>query len=174
MKLLPTRYPDSVLVRENMKAYVSKSDDIETIQEKSRTIAVGEVTKVNVMNLFHIFVLVYIITIIISSSIIIIITRCSFLWERCWECEAKPRLGSFAALTRFLTFQSSSVLRSATPFCIFLALSQSACFKLSLLSFINTNHNCNKVLMNCYIQFKKVMQMIDQEGENVFLPYETR
>ena len=37
------RYPDSVLVRENMKAYVSKSDDIETIQEKSRTINVGEV-----------------------------------------------------------------------------------------------------------------------------------
>ena len=26
-----------------MKAYVSKSDDIETIQEKSRTINVGEV-----------------------------------------------------------------------------------------------------------------------------------
>jgi len=40
---LARRYPDSVLVRENMKAYVSKSDDIETIQEKSRTINVGEV-----------------------------------------------------------------------------------------------------------------------------------
>ena len=37
-----------MLVRENMKAYVSKSDDIETIQEKSRTIAVGEVREVKV------------------------------------------------------------------------------------------------------------------------------
>ena len=40
---LARRYPDSVLVRENIKAFVSKSDDIETIQEKSRVILTGEV-----------------------------------------------------------------------------------------------------------------------------------
>ena len=36
------RFPDSVLVRENIKAFVSRSDDIETIQDKSRVIQNGE------------------------------------------------------------------------------------------------------------------------------------
>lgn len=36
------RFPDSVLVRDNIKAFVSKSDDIETIQDKSRLIQNGE------------------------------------------------------------------------------------------------------------------------------------
>jgi len=40
---LARRFPDSVLVRENCKAFVSKSDDIETIQDKSRIILSGEV-----------------------------------------------------------------------------------------------------------------------------------
>jgi len=40
---LARRFPDSVLVRENIKAFVSKSDDIETIQDKSRIIQNGEV-----------------------------------------------------------------------------------------------------------------------------------
>ena len=95
------RYPDSVLVRENMKAYVSKSDDIETIQEKSRTIAVGEVM---------IFVLVCLchqtpldnICFPEEDEPIIQLTRCSFLWGRCWEFEARRRLGSSDASTRFL------------------------------------------------------------------------
>ena len=39
---LARRFPDSVLVRENIKAFVSKSDDIETIQDKSRVIHSGE------------------------------------------------------------------------------------------------------------------------------------
>jgi len=39
---LARRFPDSVLVRENIKAFVSKSDDIETIQDKSRIIQNGE------------------------------------------------------------------------------------------------------------------------------------
>lgn len=39
---LARRFPDSVLVRENVKAFVSKSDDIETIQDKSRLIQCGE------------------------------------------------------------------------------------------------------------------------------------
>ena len=36
------RFPDSVLVRENIKAFVSKSDDVATIQDKSRLIQSGE------------------------------------------------------------------------------------------------------------------------------------
>ena len=36
------RFPDSCLVRETIKAYVSKSDDIESITEKSRLIQSGE------------------------------------------------------------------------------------------------------------------------------------
>ena len=39
---LARRFPDSVLVRENIKAFVSKSDDIESIQDKSRLIQAGE------------------------------------------------------------------------------------------------------------------------------------
>jgi hypothetical protein len=39
---LVRRFPDSVLVRENVKAFVSKSDDVQTIQEKSRTVETGE------------------------------------------------------------------------------------------------------------------------------------
>lgn len=36
------RFPDSVLVRENIRAFVSKSDDVDTIKDKSRVIAEGE------------------------------------------------------------------------------------------------------------------------------------
>ena len=36
------RYPDSFLVRENLKAFISKSDDIDNIPEKSITIPAGE------------------------------------------------------------------------------------------------------------------------------------
>ena len=39
---LVRRFPDSVLVRENVKAFVSKSDDVQTIQEKSRIVETGE------------------------------------------------------------------------------------------------------------------------------------
>ncbi|KAK8724410.1 hypothetical protein OTU49_011059 [Cherax quadricarinatus] len=39
---LAKRFPDSALVRENMKAYVSRSDDVETITEKSRAVQAGE------------------------------------------------------------------------------------------------------------------------------------
>ena len=39
---LSRRFPDSVLVRDNIKAFVSKSDDIESIQDKSRLIQCGE------------------------------------------------------------------------------------------------------------------------------------
>lgn len=40
---LARRFPESVLVRDNIKAFVSKSDDIETLHEKSRTILTGEI-----------------------------------------------------------------------------------------------------------------------------------
>ncbi|XP_064095413.1 uncharacterized protein LOC135207521 [Macrobrachium nipponense] len=39
---LAKRFPDSVLVRENIKAYVSRSDDVDTITEKSRAVQAGE------------------------------------------------------------------------------------------------------------------------------------
>lgn len=39
---LAKRFPDSALVRENMKAYVSRSDDVDTITEKSRAVQAGE------------------------------------------------------------------------------------------------------------------------------------
>ncbi|XP_050699936.1 uncharacterized protein LOC126987185 [Eriocheir sinensis] len=39
---LARRFPDSALVRENMKAYVSRSDDTDTITEKARQVAAGE------------------------------------------------------------------------------------------------------------------------------------
>ncbi|CAL4063908.1 unnamed protein product [Meganyctiphanes norvegica] len=39
---LTKRFPDSCLVRDNIKAYVSRSDDVETITEKSRTVQAGE------------------------------------------------------------------------------------------------------------------------------------
>ena len=39
---LAKRFPDSCLVRENLKAYVSKSDDVDTITEKSRSVQAGE------------------------------------------------------------------------------------------------------------------------------------
>ena len=104
MEIFPTsRYPDSVLVRENMKAYVSKSDDIETIQEKSRTIAVGEVT------IFSSYLFSAYSTHSLSMNPTIpnmmMMLRCLFLWVRCWEFEAKPRLGSSAASTRLFFLQ---------------------------------------------------------------------
>lgn len=39
---LSKRFPDSCLVRETVKAYVSRSDDVDTITEKSRSVQVGE------------------------------------------------------------------------------------------------------------------------------------
>lgn len=39
---LAKRFPDSCLVRDNIKAYVSRSDDVDTITEKSRTVTAGE------------------------------------------------------------------------------------------------------------------------------------
>lgn len=39
---LSKKFPDSCLVRESLKAFVSRSDDIETITEKSRAVQVGE------------------------------------------------------------------------------------------------------------------------------------
>jgi len=39
---LVKRFPDSVLVRENVRAFVSRSDDLNTIHEKSRIVEVGE------------------------------------------------------------------------------------------------------------------------------------
>ena len=39
---LCVRFPDSVLARENFRAFVSKSDDIDTIRDKSRIINEGE------------------------------------------------------------------------------------------------------------------------------------
>lgn len=39
---LARRFPDSCLVRESIKAYVAKGDDIETITDKVRTVAAGE------------------------------------------------------------------------------------------------------------------------------------
>ncbi|ROT71039.1 Protein FAM59A [Penaeus vannamei] len=39
---LAKRFPDSALVRESIKAYVSRSDDVDTITEKSRAVQSGE------------------------------------------------------------------------------------------------------------------------------------
>ena len=39
---LTRRFPDSCLVRENIKGYISRSDNVESITERSRTIAAGE------------------------------------------------------------------------------------------------------------------------------------
>ena len=39
---LVRKFPDSCLVRENIKGYVSRSDDVDAIMERSRTIAAGE------------------------------------------------------------------------------------------------------------------------------------
>ncbi|KAK8379075.1 hypothetical protein O3P69_019119 [Scylla paramamosain] len=39
---LARRFPDSALVRESVKAYVSRSDDVDTITEKARQVAAGE------------------------------------------------------------------------------------------------------------------------------------
>lgn len=36
------RFPDAILVRESLRAFVSKSDDVETIEETSRLVQVGE------------------------------------------------------------------------------------------------------------------------------------
>ena len=43
MAELARRFPESVLVRDSMKAFVSRNDDIETIHDKSRIIQAGEV-----------------------------------------------------------------------------------------------------------------------------------
>ena len=39
---LNRRFPDAVLVRDNFRAFVSKSDDVETIEESSRVVQTGE------------------------------------------------------------------------------------------------------------------------------------
>ena len=49
---LVRRFPDSVLVRENVKAFVSKSDDVQTIQEKSRIVETGETLILVIMSYF--------------------------------------------------------------------------------------------------------------------------
>ena len=36
------RFPDAILVREPLRAFVSKSDDVDTIEEHSRLVQVGE------------------------------------------------------------------------------------------------------------------------------------
>ena len=39
---LSRRFPDAVLVRENIRAFVSKSDDVDMIEDQSRIVEVGK------------------------------------------------------------------------------------------------------------------------------------